>query len=52
VLDDFTSSTGWPPLYQGRPDQARLRWLQDPRLLATEIRTQPGAVTVLATLPG
>jgi len=32
-------------------DQARLHWLQHPRLLATEIRTQPGAVTVLATLP-
>jgi len=52
VLDDFTPGAGWPPVHQGQPDTARLRWLQHPRLLATEVRTQPDASTILATFTG
>ncbi|HYY10202.1 MAG TPA: class I SAM-dependent methyltransferase [Kineosporiaceae bacterium] len=50
VLDDFTPSTGWPPLFDGRPDAARLHWLEHPRLSATQVRTQPDAATILAVL--
>ena len=52
VLDDFTPDTSWPPLYGGRPDEARLFWLRHPQLLATQVRTQPDSVTVIATLIG
>lgn len=52
VLDDFTPATGWPPLYDGRPDLARMHWLEHPRLLATEVRTEPGAATILAAYRG
>ena len=48
VLDDFTPSAQWPPLHQGRPDAARLHWLQHPRLLATELLLAPTAATILA----
>jgi predicted O-methyltransferase YrrM len=52
VLDDFTPGAGWPPMHDGAPDDARMHWLNHPRLLATEIRTQPDASTIVATLPG
>jgi predicted O-methyltransferase YrrM len=52
VLDDFTPGAGWPPLHDGQLDAARLHWLKHPRLLATEIRTQPDASTIVATFPG
>jgi len=52
VLDDFTPSTTWPPLHDGQPDEARLHWLRHPQLLATQVRTQPDAVTVLGTFIG
>jgi predicted O-methyltransferase YrrM len=37
VLDDFTPAATWPPMFDGRPDDARLHWLRHPRLLATEV---------------
>jgi predicted O-methyltransferase YrrM len=52
VMDDFTPATSWPPMHQGRPDTARLYWLRHPDLLATEIRTQPGAAAIIATFKG
>jgi predicted O-methyltransferase YrrM len=52
VMDDFTPSASWPPTYLGRPDTVRLHWLQHPDLLATEIRTQPDASAIVATLMG
>jgi predicted O-methyltransferase YrrM len=52
VMDDFTPATSWPPTHQGRPDAARLYWLQHPDLLATEIRTEPGAAAIVATFKG
>jgi predicted O-methyltransferase YrrM len=48
VLDDFTPTTSWPPLYQGRPDTARLHWLTHPALLATELPLTPTTATILA----
>jgi hypothetical protein len=48
VIDDFTPAKGWPPTYAGRPDTARLHWLDHPQLTATEICTQPGAAAIVA----
>jgi predicted O-methyltransferase YrrM len=47
VLDDFTPATGWPPRHDGRVDEARLYWLDHPRLRATEVRVAPGAATLV-----
>jgi hypothetical protein len=52
VLDDFTASPGWPPTYLGRPDAARLYWLQHPDLLAAEIHADPGTATIVASFTG
>ncbi|PYC80839.1 SAM-dependent methyltransferase [Streptomyces tateyamensis] len=38
VVDDFTPATGWPPLHEGRPDIARMHWLEHPALRAVELR--------------
>jgi len=32
VLDDFTPTATWPPMFDGQPDRARLHWLRHPRL--------------------
>jgi predicted O-methyltransferase YrrM len=52
VIDDFTPLTGWPPMYEGRPDATRLRWLRHPRLAAAEVRITPDAATIVATFLG
>jgi predicted O-methyltransferase YrrM len=52
VLDDFTPGSGWPPVLHGRPDTARLSWLQHPDLLAAEVRTEPDAAAIVATYKG
>jgi predicted O-methyltransferase YrrM len=52
VMDDFTPARAWPPTLLGRPDTARLYWLQHPDLLAAEVRTQPDAATIIATFKG
>jgi predicted O-methyltransferase YrrM len=52
VIDDFTPLTGWPPMYEGRPDAARLRWLRHPRLAAAEVRIAPDSATIVATFLG
>jgi len=49
VIDDFTPLTGWPPRYDGRPDEARLYWLEHPRLRTAEIRLTPTAATLVGT---
>jgi predicted O-methyltransferase YrrM len=48
VVDDFTPST-WPPTHSGSPDTARLRWLEHPALMATEVRLAPDLASVIAT---
>jgi predicted O-methyltransferase YrrM len=52
VIDDFTPMTTWPPVYDGRPDEARLYWLEHPRLRATEVRVTPTAATLVALYIG
>jgi predicted O-methyltransferase YrrM len=52
VIDDFTPMTGWPPRHDGRPDEARLYWLDHPRLRTAEIRVTPDAATLLGTYIG
>ncbi|MFE9424985.1 O-methyltransferase [Kitasatospora sp. NPDC006697] len=47
VIDDFTPAAGWPPLHEGRPDEARLHWLEHPALDATELRLAPDFATVV-----
>jgi predicted O-methyltransferase YrrM len=52
VVDDFTPLGSWPPMHDGRPDTARLRWLQHPRMRAAEVRVTPAAATIIATYVG
>jgi predicted O-methyltransferase YrrM len=52
VIDDFVPSTTWPPTYRDGPDETRLHWLEHPLLLATELRTDPDAATVVARRRG
>jgi predicted O-methyltransferase YrrM len=47
VVDDFTPSEEWPPLHEGRIDEARLYWLHHPALRSIEVRIAPDLVTVL-----
>jgi predicted O-methyltransferase YrrM len=49
VLDDFTPATTWPPLFQGAPDTARMRWLEHPELHATELRLAPDLSAIVGT---
>ncbi len=50
VLDDFTPMTGWPPSFHGAPDRTRLRWLEHPDLLVTEVRTTPTTASLVGKL--
>ncbi|WP_031469156.1 O-methyltransferase [Sciscionella sediminilitoris] len=52
VIDDFTPLTSWPPSHAGRPDTARLYWLEHPRLCATQIPVARDSATILATYTG
>jgi len=48
VLDDFTPSTAWPPVYDGRVDSMRERWLTDERFTAVDVMVTDDASVVLA----
>ncbi|MCU7823931.1 class I SAM-dependent methyltransferase [Kitasatospora sp. DSM 101779] len=37
VVDDFTPADGWPPLFDGQPDEARLHWLRHPALRTVDL---------------
>ena len=52
VMDDFTPLTEWPPTFDGRPDQARLWWLDHPELRATQVNVTPGQAVILAAYIG
>jgi predicted O-methyltransferase YrrM len=52
VLDDLTPEEGWPAAWRGRRDSVRDFWLNDPRLIATEIRTTATTAAILATRMG
>ena len=52
VIDDFTPSVEWPPMYDGGPDAARLHWFEHPLLSAAEIRTTAESATIVASRRG
>jgi predicted O-methyltransferase YrrM len=49
VLDDFTPSSGWPPIYEGRVDTVRQQWLTDSRFVSVEVMVADDASVVMAT---
>jgi len=49
VIDDFTPLTEWPPMHEGRLDEARLSWLEHPALMAAEVRLAPDLSTIVGT---
>lgn len=49
VLDDLTPEDQWPEEWQDQPDPVRDFWLNDPRLIATELLTTPSSAVILAT---
>ena len=48
VLDDLTPEEHWPAEWRGKPDPVRERWLNGPRLAATEVRVAPTMAVILA----
>jgi predicted O-methyltransferase YrrM len=48
TIDDFSPTVTWPPLFEARPDAARIYWLTRPNMLATEIRVAPDMAVVVA----
>ncbi|MEV6212730.1 class I SAM-dependent methyltransferase [Kitasatospora sp. NPDC051914] len=48
VVDDFTPADSWPPLFDGRPDEARLHWLQHPALRAVDLPLAADLSSVVA----
>ncbi len=50
TIDDFTPMTGWPPTFNGEPDEARIYWLTRPNLLSTEIRVAPDMAVIVGRL--
>ena len=52
VIDDFTPLTAWPPTFAGKPDLARLYWLEHRDLRATQVNVTPESATILATYLG
>lgn len=49
VLDDFSPSEAWPPVFQGRLDARRLAWLCHPAFVTVEVQTAAGHVSLIAT---
>jgi predicted O-methyltransferase YrrM len=52
VIDDLTPMTTWPPVWQGVPDVARLLWLENDDVLATEVRIRPDASSLVGLWHG
>lgn len=52
VIDDFTPMTSWPARHAAEIDEARMFWLEHPRLRTTEIRVTPTAASLIATYVG
>lgn len=48
VLDDFTPSTCWPPLDDGRVDTVRQEWLSDPRFISVDVMVAADTSVVVA----
>ena len=49
VLDDFTPSSCWPPIFEGRVDTVREQWLTDPRFTTVEVMVTDDAAVLIAT---
>ncbi|HEY6739275.1 MAG TPA: cytidine deaminase [Actinopolymorphaceae bacterium] len=49
VLDDFTPYDGWPPMYDGRVDTLRERWLTNPGFVTAEVMVALDASVLIAT---
>lgn len=49
VLDDFTPSQFWPPIYEGRVDTVREEWLTDERFTAVEVLIDASSSVIIAT---
>jgi predicted O-methyltransferase YrrM len=49
VLDDFTPSASWPPIYEGRVDSLREQWLTDDRFTSVEVMVTDDSSVILAT---
>lgn len=49
VLDDFTPSSCWPPIYEGRVDTVRQGWLTDPRFTTVEVMVTDDAAVLIAS---
>ncbi|WP_344918962.1 O-methyltransferase [Streptosporangium oxazolinicum] len=47
VVDDFAPSATWPPEHLGRPDSARVHWLDHPALRAVDIPLSGDLSTVV-----
>lgn len=48
VLDDFTPCASWPPVYDGRVDTLRERWLTDERFTTVEVMVASDTAVLLA----
>jgi predicted O-methyltransferase YrrM len=49
VLDDFTPCESWPPVYAGRVDSLRERWLTDERFTSVEVMVASDTAVLIAT---
>lgn len=49
VLDDFTPSSAWPPIFEGRVDVMREQWLTDQRFTAVEVMVAEDSSVLIAT---
>jgi predicted O-methyltransferase YrrM len=49
VLDDFTPCESWPPVYAGRVDSLRERWLTDERFTTVEVMVASDTAVLIAT---
>ena len=49
VLDDFTPSETWPPMYEGRVDAVREQWLTDERFTTVEVMVASDAAVLIAS---
>jgi len=48
VLDDFTPSSNWPPLFHGQLDETRWAYLSSPLLASTSVEVSPTESALVA----
>jgi predicted O-methyltransferase YrrM len=48
VLDDFTPSSNWPPLFHGQLDETRWAYLSSPLLTSTSVEVSPTESALVA----